>query len=167
MNIFKSRRSNKRRKKKVFDEKTDDRVQLNVVIGEDIKSEIQEMAKRYRLNQSVLTEHLLQVALFYMNIATKDEEKKNILEKHLINTHLLNKNAGDEGAILRIGEANSNWLLLDQSKLLVSRMTRFKQAMDRALRIGNFDLFEIEEKNLRREILKFTEWIFRLSSENS
>ena len=37
----------------------------------------------------------------------------------------------------------------------------------RALENDNVDLYEIEEKNLLREILKFTGWIFRLSSENS
>jgi len=46
-------------------------------------------------------------------------------------------------------------------------MKRLRQAMERALENDKVDLYEIEEKNLLREILKFTEWIFRLSFENS
>ncbi|MFC2056942.1 hypothetical protein ACFLTO_05190 [Chloroflexota bacterium] len=167
MSIFSSRRHKKQKKQNIFDEKNDERKQFNVRIDESIILEIQEMAQKLRVNQSVLFEHLAQTALFYTNIAMKDEEKKNILEKHLINVHLLDKNVGDEGAMLIIGEENSNWLLLGQSKLLVSRMKRIRKAMDYALGTNNLDLYEKEERNLRREILKYTEWIFRLSAEDS
>ena len=45
MNIFGPRKRNKRREKNIFDDKTDSRVQFNVVIDEGIKSAVQEMAK--------------------------------------------------------------------------------------------------------------------------
>ena len=79
----------------------------------------------------------------------------------------LKKQRGQPSPVSRIGEETSNWLLLGESRRFVSRMKRLRQAMERALENDNVDLYEIEEKNLLREILKFTGWIFRLSSENS
>lgn len=167
MDIFNPNRGRKKKKKNAFDDETSGRVQFNVVIDPEIKIAVKEMAKKFRLNQSIVTEHLLQVALFYTNSAMKDEVKKNAIEKHLIDTHLLEKNVGDEEVMMRIGESNINWLLLDQSKLCVSRMLKFRKAMKRARSTENLDLYKMEERNLRQEVLKFTEWLFKLSSEDN
>lgn len=167
MNIFNSRRRNKQREKDIFDKKSDGREQFNVVIDEDIKIEIQEMAKIFRVNQSVLTEHLLQVALFYTNIAIKDEEKKNALEQHLINTHLLGKNVGDEEIVIRSTvDTNNNWMLLARSQQVIASAKRSIYAMHMASRTRNPDLFRRVAKDLRREVLLFAGWIISGRLEN-
>ncbi|MFC1939934.1 hypothetical protein ACFLXO_04535 [Chloroflexota bacterium] len=143
MNLLNLRKRKKKQKKNIFDDEASGKTQFNVVINVEIKEAIDQMAKQFRLNKSVTTEHLLQVGLYYNAIAIKDEEKKKRLEKHLINAHLLNKYTGDEKAMLLIGEENdSNWLLLEQSQLFVSRMKRFTKAMDYALGIDNPGLYK-------------------------
>ncbi len=167
MELFKSRRRQKQREKEVFNPENEGKGQFNIVIDKEIRNKVQELATRLRINQSALSEHLLQVALFYTNIAIKDEEKQNILEKHLINAHLLDKNVGNEETIIRIGEASDNWLLLKHSEQVIARVRQATQALGMAMRTGNRHLLAKAERELMDEVLKFTEWIINKSSENS
>ncbi len=167
MGLFNSRRRQKQMEKVIFNPENEGKGQFNVVIDKEIKSNVQELAKRLRVNQSVLIEHLLQVALFYTNIAIKDEEKKYLLEKHITETHLLEKATGDEEAIVRIGEVNDNWLLLKYSQQVIARVRQATQAMRMAMSTGNRGLLSKAERELRDEVLRFVEWIIRQSSENS
>lgn len=167
MNIFNLSRRKKRREKNIFDDEAEGRKQFNIVIDEDIIIDIQEMAKSFRVNQSVLTEHLLQVALFYTNIAIKDEEKKNALEQHLINTHLLGKNVGDEEIVIRSTvDTNNNWMLLARSQQVIASAKRSLHTMEMAARTQNLSLFQKVQKDLRREVLLFAGWIISGRLEN-
>lgn len=167
MNIFNLSRRKKRREKNIFDDEAEGRKQFNIVIDEDIIIDIQEMAKSFRVNQSVLTEHLLQVALFYTNIAIKDEEKENALEQHLINTHLLGKNVGDEEIVIRSTvDTNNNWMLLARSQEVIASAKRSINTMKMAARTHNLSLFQKAQKDLRREVLMFAGWIIEGRFEN-
>lgn len=167
MNIFNRRRRQKKKEKNIFNDETDVRVQFNSVIAKDIKSAIQEMAKKFRLNQSVLTEHLLQVALYYTSIAIKDEEKQKIIEKHLIDGHLLRKYVDDEEVIIRIVEPNQNWMLLSQAKKVAAFYIRFKHAMVVAERTGSMDYLDKCKRDLDVAVLRFAEWIYRYRLNDS
>ena len=51
----------------------------------------------------VITEHLLQVGSYYISQALEDPEKREELEKHLIDVHLLGSELQDDEDILRLG----------------------------------------------------------------
>jgi len=46
-------------------------------------------------------------------------------------------------------------------------MNKHMGAMYSAMRVGDLKRFEMEEKNLLRETLKFANWVQGLSAENS
>jgi hypothetical protein len=135
-------------------------VQFNVEIDAKIKSKIQEMVKRFRSNQWALTEHLLQVALYYTNIAMNNEEKRKIIEEHLLNAHLLGK-YDDEELIIRSVEPNQNWMLLAHSKQVVARAVRLNNFLAQVSKTGDINLLEREEKELHRAILWFADYLVK------
>ena len=51
----------------------------------------------------VVTEHLLQVGSYHIVQALQDPEKREELEKHLIDVHLLGSELHDDEDILRLG----------------------------------------------------------------
>jgi len=161
MQMFNFRKRQRIQKKNIFDDEVNERVQLNIVIDRDIKAAGKEMAKQFRLNQSVLTEHLLQVALYYTAIAIKDEERKKKLEQHLIDAHLLNKYVDDEEIIIRLVEPNQNWMLLAHSKQVIAKAVRLKRTLDQVRRTGDFGLAERAEKELSRAILTFADYLIK------
>ncbi|GAG33752.1 unnamed protein product, partial [marine sediment metagenome] len=132
MNIFSSRRGKKQRKKNIFDDKMDSKVQFNVLIEAKIKSEIHKMAKIMRVNQSEMAEHLLEVGLHHINGTAKDPNKRKLIEKHLEISHLLNEHDQDEDIVIRMTENNSNWLLLDYTRRLSTRLNRITVTMQNA-----------------------------------
>ena len=161
MHIFKFLKRQKKQKNKIFDDETNGRVQFNVVIDKNIKSALQEMAKIFRLNQSVLTEHLLQVALYYTNIAIQDPKKRERIEEHLINSHLLDKDFGDEEVIIRIVEPNQNWIMLAHSKQVVAQAVRLKDILVQVRKTGDFSLAERAEKDWRRVAVRVADYLIK------
>ena len=167
MKMFKFRKSQRKPKKDVFDAETDGRVQFNIVVDRDIKSAVQEMAKQFRLNLSVTAAHLLQIGLYYTTIATKDEEKKKRIEQHLIGTHLLDKPVDDEEVVIRLVEPNQNWMLLAHSKQVVAKAVRLKNILDQVLKTGDLSLAERAEKEMRRAILRFADYLIKHRFEDT
>ena len=51
----------------------------------------------------VITEHLLQVGSYHIVQALEDPEKRQELEKHLVEVHLLGSELRDDEDILRLG----------------------------------------------------------------
>jgi len=152
------RRRQKKLKADVFEDETDHRVQFNIVVDLAIKSAVQEMAKQFRLNQSVVAAHMLQIGLYYMAIAMKDEGKKRRIEEHLVDAHLL-QYASDEEVIIRSMEPNQNWMLLAHSRQVVAKAVRLRNVLDQVRKTGDFDLAEREEKELRKAILEFADYL--------
>lgn len=164
MKLFDSRRrqkQQKQREKEIFNPENEGKGQFNVVIDKELRTKVQELAQRFRVNQSVFTEHLLQVALYYMIIVTKNEEKKKRLEQHLISTHLLNKHVDDEEVIIRLIEPNQNWMLLDHSKQAIAKTAQLKKALGQVSKTGDFGLVERAEKEMRRAILGFADYLMK------
>ena len=56
-----------------------------------------------KLPRYVITEHLLQVGVYHIYQALQDPEKRQELEKHLIEVHLLGNELADDEDILRLG----------------------------------------------------------------
>lgn len=167
MNLLNFRKRKKKQKGNIFDDETNDRVQLNVVIDRDIKSAVQEMAKQFRLNQSITAAHLLQTGLYFTAIATKDEEKKKRIEQHLIGTHLLDKPVDDEEVVIRLVEPNQNWMLLAHSKQVVAKAVRLKNVLDQVRKTGDFGLAERAEKEWRRVALRFADYLIKHRLDDS
>lgn len=160
MKVFNFHKRQKKQKGDVFDDEPNG-VQFNVVINKDIKAALQNMAKQFRLNQSVLTEHLLQTGLYYTAIAIKDPKKRESIEAHLIDEHLLNNYVGDEEIIIRLVEPNQNWMLLAYSKQVVAKAVRLKKALDQVHKTGDFGPAERAEKEVSRAILRFADYLVK------
>ena len=161
MNIFHSRRRSKRQEKNIFDDEANGRVQFNVVIDGDIKDAVREMAKKFRLNQSVVAAHLLQTGLYFTTIAIQDPKKRERIEEHLINSHLFDKDFGDEEVIIRIVEPNQNWMMLAHSKQVVAQAVRLKDILVQVRKTGDFGLAERAEKEWRRVALRFADYLIK------
>ncbi|MFC2072281.1 hypothetical protein ACFLUU_06180 [Chloroflexota bacterium] len=165
MNIFSSRRGKNQREKNIFDDKMDSKVQFNVLIEAEIKSEIQKMRKIFRVNQSAMSEHLLEVGLHHISKAVEDPDKRKLLEKHLEISHLLDENDRDEAIVIRMTENSNNWILLDYTRHLTLRINRITQTMHKAVIMKDMDTFEKAEKELNREMAKFASWVMELRGD--
>lgn len=166
MNILNRFSSHKKREKNIFEDEPDELVQFNIKLDKEIKDAVKEMAKKFRLNQSVVAAHLLQTALYFTTIAIQDSKKRERIEKHLIDSHLLDKDFGDEEVIIRIVEPNQNWMLLAHSKQVLAKVVRLKRALNQVRRTGDFSLAERAEKEMSRAILTFADYLMKHRFEN-
>lgn len=140
-------------------------MQFNVLIEAELKGEIQKMAKIHRVNQSAMSEHLLEVGLHHINGTVKDPDKRKLLEKHLEISHLLNEYDQDEDVVIRMTENNRNWVLLDYAKQLSTRINRITQTMLNASKMQDMALFNKAEKALNREMAIFANWILKFRGD--
>lgn len=166
MNLLNLRKRKKKQKKNIFDDEASGKKQFNVVINAEIKDAIDQMAKQFRLNKSVTTEHLLQIGLYYTAIATKDPEKRERIEQHLIQAHLLDQPADDEEVVIRLVEPNQNWMLLAHSKQVVAKAVRLKNVLDQVRKTGDFGLAERAKKEVYRTILEFADYLIKHRLDN-
>lgn len=133
--------------------------QFNMKIDENLISYVRDLATTFRVPRFAVTEHLLQTAIYYMCRAMKDEIKRKKIEQHLISRHLLNGPVGDEEVIIKIGEPNLNWLLLDQTKRVMWSFKALKSAVNIAERTGNTYYLDKCQKKLNRSVLGLAVWI--------
>jgi hypothetical protein len=61
------------------------------------------LATILKVPRYVITEHILQVGVYHVYQALQDPEKRQELEKHLIEVHLLGNELADDEDILRLG----------------------------------------------------------------
>ena len=61
------------------------------------------LAEILKVPRYVITEHLLQVGSYHIYQALQDPEKREELEKHLVEVHLLGSELSDDEGILRLG----------------------------------------------------------------
>jgi len=165
MNVFNRHRQSKKRKRNTTDDKTDSKDQFNIIIEINIKEAVQNMGKVLRVNQSVMSEHLLEVGLHHTNSTIKDPDKRKLLEKHMEISHLLNEDDQDEEVVIRTTENNHNWILLDYTKHLSIRINKITQTMQKAGKMQDVDLFNRAEKQLNREMAKFANWVLELRGD--
>jgi len=167
MHILNFHKRQKKQKKNIFDDSTSEKVQFNVVINTEIKAAINIMAKQFRLNLSVTAAHLLQTGLYYTAIAIQNPEKREKIEQHLIQIHLLDQPVDDEEVIIRLVEPNQNWMLLAHSKQVIAKAVRLKNVMAQVRRTGDFDPLERAEKEMRRAILRFADYLMKHRLDDS
>ena len=161
MHILNLHNRQKKQKKNIFEDEASRKKQFNIVISEEIKDAITQMAKQFRLNKSVTTEHLLQTGLYFTAIAIKDPEKRERIEQHLINDHLLDKPVDDEEVIIRIVEPNQNWMLLAHSKRVVAKAVRLEDVLVQVRKTGDFGQAERAEKEMSKAILEFADYLIK------
>ena len=147
MSIFNFRRRRKQQKKNIFDDKADSRVQFNVLIEPELKSEIKKMAIIMRVNPSAMSGHLFEIGLHHMDGTIKDPDKRKLIEKHLEISHLLSEPDKDEDVVIRMTENNRNWILLDYTRQLAIRINRITKIMQNASIKQDKALFEKAERN--------------------
>lgn len=135
------------------------RQQFNVEIDPKLATAVKNLAKMFKVPHYCVVEHALQIAFFYMLKAIRDEEKSQLIGKHLTDGHLLGFSMEDEESIIRIGEDNVNWLLIDQAKNILARYERFKHAMVVAERTGSMDYLDKCKRELDVAVLRFADRI--------
>lgn len=79
------------------------RRQFNMTVDAQLVLAVKFLAIILKVPRYVITEHLLQVGSYYIYQALKDREKREELEKHLIEVHLLGTELSDDEDILRLG----------------------------------------------------------------
>ena len=135
------------------------RRQFNVEIDPELANTVKTLAKMFRVPNYCVVEHAFQMAFFYILKAIQDKEKSRLIAKHLTDGHLLGFSGENEEAIIRIGEDNVNWLLLDQAKNIVARYKRFKHAMVVTERTRSMDYLDKCKRELDVAVLRFADWI--------
>jgi len=84
-------------------EKAIRRRQFNMMVDERIALGVKALAAILEVPRYVITEHMLQVGSYHILQALEDPEKREELEKHLIQMHLLGSELRDDEGILRLG----------------------------------------------------------------
>jgi hypothetical protein len=162
MSIFKLKKREKIRVQIEKPEKWETKTQFNVVIDNKLKIKLKDLAKICRIPTSSFTEHCIEVGLHYINQTMQDENKRKILEKHLETRHLLDKKTDDEDMIVRIGEANLNWILLDGVQKTLGNMQLLSNKALEAAKAENFKSGERIRAQLFTEMVTFLNWVTKL-----
>lgn len=79
------------------------RKQFNMTIDEGLVDGVKLLAIVLEVPRYVIVEHLLQLGTYYVFRAMQDAEKRQELEKHLVEVHLLGDELRDDEGILRLG----------------------------------------------------------------
>ena len=164
IDYLKSAFSNER-KKEVAEFKS--RKQFNVEIEPEIANAVRNLAKMFKVPNFSAAEHLYQVGIFYVLQAIKDDEKSKLIGKHLTDRHLLDISSDSEESVIRIGEDNSNWMLLDQAESIIKCYKRFKQTIVVAEKTRSMDHLDRRKHELDVAVLRFAERIYRHRLDNS
>ena len=79
------------------------RRQFNMTIDAQLILAVKFLAIILKVPRYVIVEHLIQVGSYHIAQALEDPEKRQELEKHLIEVHLLGTELRDDEDILRLG----------------------------------------------------------------
>ena len=82
--------------------KTIRRRQFNMTIDAELVLGVKFLAAILKVPRYVIVEHLLQVGSYHILQALEDPEKRQELEKHLIEAHLLGSELLDDESILKL-----------------------------------------------------------------
>jgi len=82
--------------------KTIKRKQFNMTIDAGLVDGVKLLAMILKVPRYVITEHLLQVGSYHIYHALENPEKREELERHLIEVHLLGGELRDDDHILRL-----------------------------------------------------------------
>ena len=129
--------------------------QLNVQIDAELKSRIRYLASQYCTPLYPIAEHLLQVGLHYLEDVASDTQKKEILTRHIIDTHLLGIGPDDDLAVLTIGEAGDCWRIFEYSKPVLRAYKKYCQVVKLVMRTGDVRYIEKVEKDLIKAAGRF------------
>ena len=78
------------------------RKQFNMAIDAELVLGVRLLAAILKVPRYVIVEHLLQVGSYHIVQALEDPEKREELEKHLVEVHLLGSELRDDEDILRL-----------------------------------------------------------------
>ena len=78
------------------------RRQFNMTIDAELAQGVKFLAAILTVPRYVITEHMLQVGCYYILHAMQDPEKREELEKHLVEVHLLGNELQDGEDILKL-----------------------------------------------------------------
>jgi hypothetical protein len=78
------------------------RRQFNMTIDAELVVGVKFLAMILKVPRYVITEHLLQVGSYHIVQALEDPEKRQELEKHLIEVHLIGSELQDDESILEL-----------------------------------------------------------------
>ena len=135
------------------------RQQFNTEIDPKLATTVRNLAKMFKVPHYCVVEHAFQIAFFYILKAIHSEEKSRLIGKHLTDGHLLGFSMEDEESIIRMGEDNVNWMLLDQAKNITACYKRFKHAMVVTKRTRSMDYLDKCKRELDVAVLKFADRI--------
>jgi len=79
------------------------RRQFNMTIDAELAQGVRFLAEILKVPRYVITGHLLQVGSYHIYQALQDPEKRQELERHLVEVHLLGSELQDGEDILRLG----------------------------------------------------------------
>ncbi len=139
--------------------------QFNVTIEVGIIDQVHYLASRYGAPLGPTAAHMLQVGAYYLANALEDTQKKDILSRHLIETHLIGGiGPDDDPAILVIGEKSDYWKLLELSKHVLQRYKKYCQAPKITRRTGDIRYMQKAHDDLLRAAVEFAMWLQKQSS---
>lgn len=78
------------------------RKQFNMTIDAGLVMGVRFLAMVLKVPRYVITEHLLQVGIYHVYQALQDPEKRQELEKHLVEAHLLGNELRDDESTLKL-----------------------------------------------------------------
>lgn len=163
--LNKKKRQNKAKQRNEVTD-VDARVQFNMTINPELKRAVQNLAKTFRVPKFAVTEHLLQTGLYYVLRATKDDEIRLALEKHLINRHLLEIRGNDEEALIKRAEGDRAWQLIGFAKRVIKNFRELELAMKIAKRTHDDTLYRQKRQQLDISILEMADWVVKHGLES-
>jgi len=124
-----------------------ERVQFNLEVEPALKSKIGDLAKLYFAPHYAVGEHAMQIGISHLMRIAGDEAKVQILREHLSRDHVLASELGDEGLLLKLGEAELKTLVVERyHQRLVGAFRRVELAHRAFLRTKNFEPVKASQK---------------------
>ena len=135
------------------------RRQLNMTIDVRLIRLLKRLAAQLTVPRNILGEHVLEVGCYYLTRTLESEHNTKILQRHLINLHLLDSGVDDSEAILRMGEGGIISQLLFRIEPIITNCRAIQQSMVIAKKTGDFKNYDKYKKELLRSAVGLAQWM--------
>ncbi len=129
--------------------------QFNITIEEEVIDQVRYLSSRYGAPLAPTAAHMLQIGAYYLSNALQDPKKKELLSSHIVDTHLLGIGAGDDPAIIVIGEAGDSWKLLEHSNDVLRSYKRYCRALKITMETEDLRYMKKAERELLKSAVGF------------
>ena len=135
------------------------RKQLNVMVNPRLIQKMKKLAAEFAVARYAISEHALEIGVFYIEKVLKNPDRRKLIRDHLINQHVLDSGYDGGEKILRAGELRYSTELLRLASDVISCCRQARYALAQMKRSGNFDSMDEYKQKIYKSSLKLADWL--------